>query len=139
MSYDPQIMRDPVTIEYTAWDNTFSLLMESPSGKKYALLYNPEHKQHGHILHHVRGRWITFRWAFKNEMAYAKKLIDQYRETTMVRTQAEHNVINARRQLCTTCKRPTGRCEDDTIYDSHGNGPLCPECHACYDDPKQGK
>jgi hypothetical protein len=51
----------------------------------------------------------------------------------VARTQAEHAAINAReypgtRQLCALCDEPTGRCEEDAIYDSLGNGPMCPEC-----------
>jgi hypothetical protein len=31
-------------------------------------------------------------------------------------------------QICVACRHPTGRCEEDAIYDSLGNGPMCPEC-----------
>jgi hypothetical protein len=31
------------------------------------------------------------------------------------------------RQLCCQCDQPTGRCEDDAIYDGD-LGPLCPDC-----------
>mgnify|MGYP000957022171 CR=1 FL=1 len=54
------------------------------------------------------------------------------------RHQHEHERINRReypgtRQLCVRCETPTGRCEEDAIYDySNGiddpHGPLCEEC-----------
>jgi hypothetical protein len=31
------------------------------------------------------------------------------------------------RQICTQCDQPTGRCEDDTIYNDDGD-PICPDC-----------
>ena len=56
----------------------------------------------------------------------------------MKRTQTEHERTNAReypgtRQLCTRRDEPTGRCEDDAIYDDAiydvcGQGPLCEDC-----------
>jgi len=47
--------------------------------------------------------------------------------------QSTHERINARhypgtRQLCKLCDEPTGRCEDDSMYDSD-NGPLCETCY----------
>jgi len=33
------------------------------------------------------------------------------------------------RQLCAECGEPTGRCEDDSLYNEYEQGPLC-EC--CY-------
>lgn len=59
----------------------------------------------------------------------------------IARTQSEHAAINAKeypgtRQICVACNHPTGRCEEDAIYDSLGNGPMCPECwrlHPEYD------
>jgi len=32
------------------------------------------------------------------------------------------------RQLCVECEKPTGRCEDDSIFTEEGHGPLCVEC-----------
>ena len=61
-------------------------------------------------------------------------MIYLYKEMIMFAiSQAEHAAINAReypgtRQVCVVCAQPTGRCEEDAIYDSLGNGPLCPEC-----------
>ena len=57
--------------------------------------------------------------------------------------QNEHEAWNAKhypgtRQLCVDCDAPTGRCEDDAIYDAQGNGPLCVECwreHPEYEGP----
>ena len=51
-------------------------------------------------------------------------------------TQSEHRQWNAQhypgtRQLCCICERPTGRCEDDSIY-SNGIGPLCESCNETY-------
>ena len=48
-------------------------------------------------------------------------------------SQSEHEQWNAQhypgtRQLCTECNTPTGRCEDDSIYNDDGEGPLCEEC-----------
>ena len=49
-------------------------------------------------------------------------------------TQREHDRWNARnypgtRQVCESCREPTGRCEDDTLYDDGGTGPLCEDCY----------
>lgn len=48
--------------------------------------------------------------------------------------QSEHERINSReypgtRQLCITCSEPTGRCEEDGIFDIDGN----PYCESCAD------
>lgn len=48
-------------------------------------------------------------------------------------TQKEHEEWNAKqypgtRQLCDDCGAPTGRCEDDAIYDGDECGPLCEAC-----------
>ena len=48
--------------------------------------------------------------------------------------QGTHERINAShypgtRQLCVVCDAPTGRCEDDSIYDNNEVGPLCEECY----------
>lgn len=54
-------------------------------------------------------------------------------------TQSDHERWNASHnpgtlQTCYQCDRPTGRCEEDSIYlesiDPNGSslGPLCPEC-----------
>lgn len=48
-------------------------------------------------------------------------------------SQSEHEHWNAdnwpgTRQLCIECEQPTGRCEDDSIYDDDGVGPFCEEC-----------
>ena len=48
--------------------------------------------------------------------------------------QDEHEAWNARhypgtRQLCIKCDEPTGRCEDDSLYDQNDEGPLCEECY----------
>jgi hypothetical protein len=48
-------------------------------------------------------------------------------------SQSEHESWNAHNypgtlQLCCQCEEPTGRCEDDSIYDSDDNGPFCEEC-----------
>lgn len=47
-------------------------------------------------------------------------------------SQSEHEAWNAShypgtRQLCVECEEPTGRCEEDSIYDGD-RGPLCEEC-----------
>lgn len=47
-------------------------------------------------------------------------------------SQDAHERINARefpgtRQLCSKCDEPTGRCEEDSIYDEHGNF-VCEDC-----------
>lgn len=52
-------------------------------------------------------------------------------------TQTEHEIINSReypgtRQLCIRCDRPTGNCEDDSLYADENDlesGPLCEECY----------
>lgn len=31
-------------------------------------------------------------------------------------------------QLCIKCEEPTGKCEDDSIYDENENGPFCEDC-----------
>ena len=46
--------------------------------------------------------------------------------------QGEHERWNASNypgtlQLCHICSEPTGRCEEDAIWDDDGN-PLCEEC-----------
>lgn len=47
--------------------------------------------------------------------------------------QFEHEEWNAKhhpgtRQLCSRCGQPTGRCEDDTLWDEKTEEPLCEEC-----------
>ena len=47
--------------------------------------------------------------------------------------QSEHEHWNANnhpgtRQLCHHCDQPTGRCEEDSMWDSDGN-PCCEKCH----------
>jgi hypothetical protein len=47
-------------------------------------------------------------------------------------SQGQHAEWNARhypgtRQLCVLCEQPTGRCEDDTLFNGD-TGPLCPDC-----------
>lgn len=47
--------------------------------------------------------------------------------------QYEHEKWNAHhypgtRQLCVLCSNPTGRCEEDAIYDGE-LGPLCEDCY----------
>ena len=41
----------------------------------------------------------------------------------------EWNKVNypGTRQLCSACGEPTGRCEDDSLYDTEGE-PLCEDC-----------
>ena len=47
----------------------------------------------------------------------------------MKRTQTEHErEYPGTRQLCNSCGEPTGRCEDDALYDVCGQGPLCEDC-----------
>lgn len=46
--------------------------------------------------------------------------------------QDQHKSWNAQnypgtRQLCIKCEQPTGRCEEDGIWDENGN-PLCETC-----------
>lgn len=48
-------------------------------------------------------------------------------------SQDEHERWNASnypgtRQLCSKCGEPTGRCEDDSLHDADGEGPVCLEC-----------
>lgn len=48
-------------------------------------------------------------------------------------SQNVHERINAvnypgTRQLCDKCDMPTGRCAEDEIRDSNGNGPFCELC-----------
>ena len=50
--------------------------------------------------------------------------------------QDEHRNWNAMRypgtrQLCVKCDKPTGRCEEDSIYVDE-DGPLCEECRESY-------
>ena len=48
--------------------------------------------------------------------------------------QSEHEKWNSKnypgtRQLCSKCDVPTGRCEDDSLYEEgHYDLPLCEEC-----------
>lgn len=47
--------------------------------------------------------------------------------------QTEHEQWNAcnypgTRQLCSHCEEPTGRCEEDSLWDSEGE-PCCEECY----------
>ena len=49
--------------------------------------------------------------------------------------QLEHDAWNAdnypgTRQLCVLCEEPTGRCEEDALYDELDVGPLCEPCSA---------
>lgn len=48
-------------------------------------------------------------------------------------TQSAHLAWNASnypgtRQLCDRCDEPTGRCEEDAIYNDDGSGPFCETC-----------
>jgi len=48
-------------------------------------------------------------------------------------TQSEHEKWNASTfpgtlQLCSECDEPTGRCEDDSLFNDDGYGPYCPDC-----------
>jgi hypothetical protein len=48
-------------------------------------------------------------------------------------TQDDHEKWNAHkypgtRQLCCRCDEPTGRCEDDSLFDDNEEGPLCEDC-----------
>ena len=48
-------------------------------------------------------------------------------------SQNEHETWNAgnypgTRQLCCKCDQPTGRREEDSLYDNDGAGPLCETC-----------
>ncbi len=48
-------------------------------------------------------------------------------------TQAEHDAWNATHypgtlQICVTCDEPTGRCEDDGMWNADGE-PLCESCY----------
>ena len=49
-------------------------------------------------------------------------------------SQREHETWNSKvypgtRHLCANCDRPTGRCEEDSIYDYDNDiGPLCEDC-----------
>jgi hypothetical protein len=59
-----------------------------------------------------------------------------------VRTQAEHEQINAReypstRQICALCDEPTERCEEDSIHLDNGAGPLCIDCYHKSDEYRQ--
>ena len=47
--------------------------------------------------------------------------------------QGEHEKWNAShypgtRQMCCCCNEPTGRCEEDSIWDEKTGGPMCEEC-----------
>jgi hypothetical protein len=51
--------------------------------------------------------------------------------------QSAHEAWNAKhypgtRQMCAQCDRPTGRCEEDSLFldEDHEEGPLCEECYA---------
>ena len=55
-------------------------------------------------------------------------------------TQSEHAAWNADNypgtlQMCFLCDRPTGKCEDDSLYSESGE-PMCPEC---WDDTEAHK
>jgi len=48
-------------------------------------------------------------------------------------TQKDHEAWNAKHypgtlQLCSKCEKPTGRCEEDSIWDEETGEPLCEEC-----------
>jgi len=47
--------------------------------------------------------------------------------------QNEHKRWNVRiypgtRQICNKCEEPTGKCEEDSVFDEVGN-PICEECY----------
>ena len=57
-------------------------------------------------------------------------------------SQTEHEHWNATnypgtRQLCSSCDEPTGRCEEDSIYTSDDEGPLCETCWHEMDEYKK--
>ena len=37
-------------------------------------------------------------------------------------------------QMCFLCDDPTGRCEDDSLFDEAGCGPFCEACYSVYAD-----
>lgn len=54
-------------------------------------------------------------------------------------TQDAHEQWNAThypgtRQLCCHCDEPTGRCEEDALYEEGGEGPYCETCWASIED-----
>lgn len=52
------------------------LPMQNAEGKKFALLFDPEHKHHGWIFYDNHGAWVTLRPALPNEIERAKQLIE---------------------------------------------------------------
>ena len=49
-------------------------------------------------------------------------------------TQSEHAAWNSENypgtlQLCGLCDRPTGRCEDDSLYLTDDGEPVCAQCY----------
>ncbi len=53
-------------------------------------------------------------------------------------SQDKHEAWNSRnypgtRQLCYKCEEPTGRCEEDSLYNDNGtDGPFCENCYELY-------
>jgi len=37
-------------------------------------------------------------------------------------------------QTCIVCDQPTEKCKEDSLFDSVGTGPLCPECFDYLED-----
>ncbi len=58
--------------------------------------------------------------------------------------QGEHERWNAShypgtRQMCICCEQPTGRCEEDTLANEQGIGPLCEECYSASEEQEGGE
>jgi hypothetical protein len=58
-------------------------------------------------------------------------------------TQSEHESWNAShypgtRQLCCKCSEPTGRCEEDSLFDLNDYGPYCEQCYYSEEEANNG-
>ena len=52
------------------------LPMENAQGQKFALKFNPEHRQHGWVFYDNHGQWVTLRRALPHEIERAKSIIE---------------------------------------------------------------
>lgn len=59
------------------FDPTTNMLpMADKNGKRYAMLYEPGHRQHGWIFYDNHGTWVTYRMGLLHEVLRASRLIE---------------------------------------------------------------
>lgn len=59
------------------WNPDANMLpMADKDGKRYAMLYEPGHRQHGWIFYDNHGTWVTYRMGLMHEVLRAGRLME---------------------------------------------------------------